>query len=100
MQLSTLPLWQRLRCSASAEHLALGFSLFLALASNRMFWQSALAGHTLAQWHDVLFAVGQFAFITAAHFLLLLLLLNRWSYRPLLGLLSIATAFAVYFMEK
>ncbi len=100
MQFSTPSLWQRLRFTTSAEHLALGFSLFFALTGNRMFWQSALAGHDLAQGPGVLFATGLFAFIVAAQFLLLTLLVTRWSYRPLLGLLSIVTAFAVYFMEK
>ncbi|MDO8960097.1 MAG: phosphoethanolamine--lipid A transferase [Rhodocyclaceae bacterium] len=100
MQTSTLPLWQRLRFNISAEHLALGFSLFFALACNRMFWQSALAGQDLAQSQGLMFAAGLFVFLAATHFLLLSLLLTRWSYRPLLGLLCIATAFAVYFMEK
>ncbi|MDO9243620.1 MAG: phosphoethanolamine--lipid A transferase [Rhodocyclaceae bacterium] len=100
MQTSTLPLWQRLRFNISAEHLALGFSLFFALACNRMLWQSALTGHDLARGHDFMFAAALFVFIAATHFLLLSLLLTRWSYRPLLALLSVATAFTVYFMEK
>lgn len=88
------------RFSVTTEQLALGFSLFFALACNRMFWQSALSGQDLAASHGILFAAGLFAFMVAIHFLLLSLLLTRWSYRPLLGLLSIATAFAVYFMDK
>jgi lipid A ethanolaminephosphotransferase len=100
MQLPSLSHWQRLRFSIRVEYLALGFSLFFTLVGNRIFWQSALAGHDFSQWHDLFFLAGLFVFIAALQFLLLLLLLMRWSYLPVLGLLSLATACAAYFMEK
>lgn len=100
MQLSTLSLWQSLRFNIRIEYLAIGFSLFFTLVGNHMFWQSALADHDLSQWHDLIFIAGLFVFIAALQLLLLLFLLMRWSYLPMLGFLSIATASAAYFMEK
>ncbi len=100
MQLSLLSQWQRLRFAIRPELLALGFSLFFTLAGNRNFWQSVLAGHDLSQWHDLSFVAGLFVLLAALQFLLLLFLLTRWSYLPVLGLLTLATACAAYFMEK
>lgn len=80
--------------------LALGFSVFFALACNRMFWSSVLQGRDPTQAHDVILIVGLFTLLTVLHFVLLSALIARGSFRPLLGLLSLTTAGATYYIDK
>ena len=82
------------------ETLALLASLYFALACNGLFWQSALVGRSLAQAHTWLLVGSLFVTITAIHFILLVLVLNRWTAKPLLGLLLLGTAFATYYMRS
>jgi len=90
----------RLRTTVHAETLALGFSLFFALAGNRLFWTHALQGRDLTQGHTLLLAAALFALLTTLHFLLVVPLLARRTFRPLLGLLCLASACAIYYIDK
>ncbi len=81
------------------EALALVAALFFALACNRSFWSVVLAGHDHAAPGTWGLAAAVLALLTAANFLLLSLVLTRWTAKPLLAFLIVATAFAVYFME-
>jgi lipid A ethanolaminephosphotransferase len=83
-----------------SETLALLASVAFTLACNGAFWRETLTGRDLAApvtWAFVL-AVG--VAITAAQAALLVLLLNRWSARPVLALLVLATAAATYYMQR
>lgn len=90
----------RVRATLRAETLALGFALFFTLTGNRMFWSTVLEGRDLAQFHNPLLIVGIFTLLTALHFLLLSLLITRRGFRPLLGLLSLTSACAIYYIDK
>jgi len=82
------------------ELLALIASLTFMLFANRLFWEALLAGRSPllpATWG---YAAALATLLTGIHFLLLCLLLNRWTAKPLLALLIVATAFAVHFMEQ
>lgn len=84
----------------SVETLTLLASLFFALSCNRMFLEGMLAGYDLASpaawWYGATLVVG----LAAAHFALLGLVATRWTVKPLLALLFVATAFAVHFMTR
>jgi lipid A ethanolaminephosphotransferase len=82
------------------ETLALIFSVFFALACNTLFWNAAMAGRDAGSAGTWAFAATLFVFLTAAHLLLLCLVLNRWIARPLLVVLIVATAFATYYMRR
>lgn len=83
-----------------AETLALLASVFFAILSNRLFLSSALDGVDLATFDGAKLAVGLWIALVALHYLILILLLNRWTTRALLALLFVATAFAGHFMER
>ncbi|MED5620161.1 phosphoethanolamine transferase [Ideonella sp. BN130291] len=92
--------WWSARPQWRVETLALVASLFFALACNGSFWAALLAGRT---WDDPatwLFAAACAVGLVGLQALLLLLLLNRYTAKPLLALLFIATAFAVNYMRK
>jgi len=90
--------WLATRPTLRTETLTLLASLAFTLACNGAFW-SALLGHrdagAGATW---LLAVGTGLIITGLQWLLLLLVANRWTVKPLLMFLAVATAAAVYFM--
>ena len=87
------PLWR-------VETLALAASAFFALACNGAFWSALLAGRDWADASTWLFAGACFVALVALQAALLLVLLNRYTAKPLLGLMFVATAFAVYYMRK
>lgn len=86
------------RVTLRTETLALIASLFFGATCNSLFWNAALAGRELGQAGTWLFAVCLFIAISAIHYLILGLLLNRWTAKPLLSLLIVVTAFAAYYM--
>lgn len=91
--------WQNFRLPLRTEWLALLTALFFALACNRSFWAAALAGYDPGAPATWKLAAAIFVLLAASHWLLLLLLLTRWTARALLALFLVATAFAVYFTE-
>lgn len=82
------------------ESLTLIASLYFTLFCNRLFWDGMLDGYDLGQSASWLYAGAMFIVLTAANFLVLGLLFNRWTAKPLLALLLVTTAFAVYFMNR
>ncbi|MEO8411592.1 MAG: DUF1705 domain-containing protein [Propionivibrio sp.] len=81
------------------ETLALLASLYFSLVCNGLFWSASLAGRSLAEPNTWLLIASLFVAITAIHFVILGLVLNRWTAKPLLGLLLVITAFAAYYMS-
>lgn len=81
------------------EVLALLASLFFALACNRSFWKVVLAGHEISAPGSWRLALGVLGLLVAVNFVLLSVLMTRWTAKPVLGFLIVGTAFAVYFME-
>lgn len=86
--------------AATVEQVLLVASVFFVLAANRPFFAAALRGHeanTPSTWG---FVVAVVALLVAAHFLLMALVANRWTLKPVLAVLIVATAFATYFMAR
>ena len=86
--------------SAGSEQVLLLASLFWALAANRAFLTAALKGR---EWTDPAtwaFALGLAVVLVTAHFLLLGLVANRWTLKPVLAMLIVATALADHFMQR
>ena len=92
--------WRRWTPALRVETLALFAGLFFTLSSNGLFWRAAFAERDFAGAGDWLFAAGLFVAPPALHFLLLLVLCSRWTAKPLLAVILIATAFASYYMAS
>lgn len=86
--------------SLGVEQLCIYASLFFSVSANYLFLRSALAGRDPASPHTWLFAVSIFVAITSLHAAALLVLLNRWTAKPLLAILLLVTSLAAYYMNK
>jgi lipid A ethanolaminephosphotransferase len=75
-------------------------SLFFSLTCNHLFFSAALANRDWAHPSAWLFACAIFVAITALQTAGLLVVLNRWSAKPILSLLFIVTAAATFYMDK
>jgi len=89
----------QVRPQISAEGLLVGASLYFALVSNQTFFRAVAATGALHGGQGALTAVGLFVAIVAAHILLLGVLLYRWTAKPLLTVLLLASAAASHFMS-
>ena len=84
----------------SSELLIVGASLFFTVFSNGLFWSALLDSRDWSNGGTWLFAGATFAILMAVHGLLLGLVVNRWTAKPVLALLFVATALAVYYMNR
>jgi lipid A ethanolaminephosphotransferase len=81
----------------TVERLALAASLYWLAFANRSFFDHALQGaNDQAGW---LFGASLAVVLLALHFVVLLLVLNRWTARPLLALLVVISAVASFYVE-
>ena len=92
--------WRRWTPTLRVETLALLAGLFFTLCSNGLFWRAAFTERDFSVAGDWLFAAGLFVTLTALHFLILSVLFNRWTAKPLLAVILVATAFASYYMAS
>lgn len=92
--------WRARRFSLRVETLTLIFSIAFTLTSNSVFWRTLLTGRDASEMSTWFVAAAMFVSITCAHFLLLLLVCSRWTVKPILSVLLVANAFAVYFVEE
>jgi len=72
---------------------------WLIATANGAWWSAVGAGRTWSDPSNWLFVVAVFVALVALHFVLLGALSNRWTVRPLLTVIIIATAAAAYFMR-
>jgi lipid A ethanolaminephosphotransferase len=86
--------------SATVEQLLFIASLFWLLAANRLFFAAALRERTLSEPATWGFAAALAVLVLAIHFLLLGLVANRWSVKPLLAVLIVVTALASFYMQS
>ncbi|MFC7298004.1 phosphoethanolamine transferase [Herminiimonas aquatilis] len=84
----------------SIERLSIFASLFFSLTCNHLFFSAALAQRDWSRPASWLFAAAIFVAITALQGTALLVVLNRWSAKPVLILLLMVTAAATYYMDK
>lgn len=82
------------RPELGGETLILLCSLFFSFFSNAAFWHAAI-NDPLAQWRLVL---SLFLIVTAVHAFLLGWVFSRWTAKPLMVALLLATAAATYYM--
>jgi len=87
--------WWQFRPALTTETLILLCSLLFSLFSNGLLWHSALS-RPLQQWQ---MALSLFLLVTALHAMLLGLVVNRWTAKPLLSVLIVVTALATHFMS-
>lgn len=83
----------------SVDALLLLACIGFAFGANRRFVQAALQGR---EWSDLSawgFGAALLVGVGALHLLLLAPLATRWTVKPLLALLIVATAFATYYMQ-
>ncbi len=83
----------------SSETLIVLASVFFSLFCNQLFWPASLAQRNWLDATTWLFAAAVFAIVTAIHAFLLALVVHRRTAKPLLALLFILTAMAVYYMN-
>jgi hypothetical protein len=99
----TRSLHERLRgfeIRATVEQLALAASLYWLLLCNRPLFAAVFAGRDLGAASSWLLGISVAVLLLALHWLILLLVLNRWTARPLLALLFVITAFATFYIER
>jgi lipid A ethanolaminephosphotransferase len=87
-------------CAATVEQIVLAAALFWLLAGNRVFLGAVLKGRTAddpAAWG---FAAAIAGGVLALHVLLLALVTNRWTVKPVVALLTLAVAAAAWFMGQ
>lgn len=96
----SLPGWLLWRPALRIETLLLLISLWFTAVCNPLFWEAILAGRSPLQSGTLLFAAALAVTVTALHFILLALLVNRWTAKPVLALLIMATAMAAYYMRQ
>ncbi len=90
----------RFEIVASVEWLLVAASVFFALSANRRFFGAALAGHSLREAATWGYVAALFALVVALHVLLLAFVANRWTVKPLLAALIVATALASFYMQS
>jgi len=91
---------ERFTLSLTVEQLLALASAFWALSANRLFLQAALKDRVAAEPATWGFAAALLVMLGALHFLLMALVSNRWTVKPLLAVLILGTAFASHFMQS
>ena len=89
----------RARPLVSIETLAVAASVYFAIASNQTFFRAVAVTGALHGAKGALTFASLFVAIIALHTILLCVLLNRWTAKPLLIVLLLASAAAAYFMS-
>lgn len=86
--------------SATVEQVIVAAGVFWALVANGPFYAAALADRPLLAPATWAYALALASIVAAAHILILGLIAGRWSLKPILGVLIVATAFASWFMQR
>ncbi|QQQ01778.1 phosphoethanolamine transferase [Lysobacter enzymogenes] len=94
------PAWLAYRPELSVEAIVLIASVFFAAFANNAFWRAASAAGAFANGGGAWVAACVFVAIVAITSLLLGVLLNRWTVKPLLTVLLLVTAGAAHFMSQ
>ena len=94
------PSWLSYRPQLGVGSLVALASVYFAVFANHAFWRAVSATGVLGSAHGAWVAVCMFVAIVAITFLLLGVLLNRWTVKPLLTVLLVVSAGAAYFMSQ
>ncbi|HMW17922.1 MAG TPA: phosphoethanolamine--lipid A transferase [Accumulibacter sp.] len=87
------------RFRVSVEQLVLLVALFWTVVGNHPFFKAALRERSFADGSTWGFVLALVVILIALHFILLVFFANRWTVKPLLALLVVSTAPAIYFMQ-
>jgi lipid A ethanolaminephosphotransferase len=98
--LAAPPPSRRWTMTASVDQVLLAVSVFWALACNRPFLAAALDGQRWSDPAAIGFAAALVIGLVALHLLLLAPVANRYTVKPVVALVLVATAFAVHYMER
>ncbi len=90
---------RRFTILATVEQVLLVAAAYWMLGANQLFFHAALAGRAPGEPATWGFALALAALLVAVHVFLLALAANRWTLKPLLTVLVVATALATYFMQ-
>ena len=90
----------RFTFTATVEQVLIVASVFFTLAANRPFFAAAMHGHDPASATTWGFIVALGVLLASAHFALMALVANRWTLKPVLMVLIVATALATYYMGR
>lgn len=88
-----------LRPQLSVEVCLLFVCIYFVAVCNTPFWNAVLAGREAFAPSTALFAVSLFVALALLHFVVLGLFCNRWTAKPLLMVLVLATAVAASFIQ-
>ena len=86
--------------SASVNQVLLVASVLWTLVANTSFFSAALKDRLLVDLSTWGWLLGLSTLLAAGHFLILSTLVNRWSVKPVLAVLIVATAMATYYMQR
>ena len=84
----------------SSDVVAIGAGLFFALVANQSFLAAAVSGRSWASISTWAFGVAVLVMLAALHALILGLVLNRWTAKPLLSLLLVVAAIVTFYIDR
>jgi len=87
---------RRWRPEMSIERLLLGIAVYFTLACNAPFWRALLASRG-SEGGSLAYALAIGVALTALNVLLLAPLLNRWTTKPVLGVMTLVAAVSSYY---
>src|SRR5512139_2152152 len=90
----------RFTVSATVEQVLVAASVCFVLVANRPFFAAAMRGHDAADPATWGFVLAMGVLLASAHFLLMALVANRWTLKPLLAVLIVTTALASHYMAR
>lgn len=89
-----------IRPSISTELLAVIASLYFTMTSNYLFFKALLSDRDWSRPESWQFAIAMIVAVASLHTFILLLVLNRWTAKPLLSVLFVVTAAATFYMNR
>jgi lipid A ethanolaminephosphotransferase len=93
------PQSSRFTIPATVEQVLAVASVFWLFSANQIFFAAALKERLLSSADSWGFALALAVMLISLHFVLMALVSNRWTVKPLLAVLIVATASASYFMK-
>lgn len=92
--------WEATRHPLGSQWVALLAALYFAIVCNTAFWRAFTATSSWQDGSGWRLALGLFVAMVALHAALLLVVLNRWTMKPLLSVILLVTASVVFYMNQ
>ena len=91
---------RRWRPELGTETVLVAASLYFVLVCNGPFWRALLSGHSAGHTSAPAYALAVWLALTALQFVLLAVFANRWTLKPLIGVLLVIAASSSYFSAQ